>query len=307
MSFFGEFIKKKLYMNQMEDGERGRRVAKEFALEKESYQDVDMDEDLIGMAKVVFRHCNQTYFDNKLDNIHVRWSCTSREDPDPGGHEVEFINGQFKHTITLEKSFHCTAPLSEWRSTLIHELIHAYLWEVDEYNPSHGKLFCQLMKQINVDGRQHYGSNWEEIRVKGDPKYFIKRHTWKCAECQNTQDRRFNSWWSVGEHEKKCGGKWDQMGVKWIQSHCTSSELRQLEFNRFLEAYQCKACSKISVGAYPPHTHHTRCCGKFVKTDGLDLYSNYDRTTYRGEPFGRYVRRMDPEKENEKNCMMLRI
>ncbi|KAH8584988.1 uncharacterized protein ELE39_000939 [Cryptosporidium sp. chipmunk genotype I] len=127
---------------------------------------------------------------------------------------------------TYETGGRCVVSLSEpllkyrsvkeLRETILHELIHAYLFLTsnDRDRNSHGKEFCYHMNRIN----RLSGLNITIYHNFHDELSYYRRHVWRCnGICRNLPPyygyvrRSINrkpgpsdSWWNF--HKRTCGG-----------------------------------------------------------------------------------------------------
>lgn len=107
--------------------------------------------------------------------------------------------------------------VKELRETVLHELIHAYLFVTSNNRDrsSHGKEFCFHMNRIN----ELSGLNITIYHNFKDELNYYRRHVWRCdGVCRNNPPyfgyirRSINRkpgpadfWWS--SHRRECGGR----------------------------------------------------------------------------------------------------
>jgi len=102
--------------------------------------------------------------------------------------------------------------------TLIHEMIHAYLFVVDgnRERESHGTKFKQFMKDINSKA----GTNISVYHTFHDEVNHFKKHVWRCngpckerkpffgwvRRAMNRAPGKYDRWWA--QHQRSCGGSY---------------------------------------------------------------------------------------------------
>ncbi|ODM90463.1 SprT-like domain-containing protein Spartan [Orchesella cincta] len=102
----------------------------------------------------LFRLFDKEFFQGKLDGrVTVAWSQAHKMNSFVGYTEYFFYqNGHRTCTIQLSEPLLTLRPRKDLVSTLLHEMIHAYLWIV-EHNPDrheeHGPRFYEWMNWLN--------------------------------------------------------------------------------------------------------------------------------------------------------------
>ena len=155
-----------------------------------------------------------TFFFDVLDACQLKWS--KRMTLCAGTCQYSSLNSC---TITLSQPLLQYRSNNEIKETLIHEMIHAYLFLTDpsacKESGGHGKEFQQLMEFINgITGLSItvYHSFHEEVDQ-------MRVHIWKCdGKCvenapyfgmvkraMNRAPGPTDNWW--GKHQRECGGK----------------------------------------------------------------------------------------------------
>jgi len=189
------------------DEELARFLEKDFVSEIHGKLDSLELIDPIPDVYVLFVYFNELCFGNYLERVEVKWSkrmtlcaglcCYDRK-------------GAFC-TIKLSE------PLLKFRSrtdlieTLLHEMIHAYLFFNNHIrdHDAHGPQFLKHMERINISIGTHisvYHDFNEEVN-------FYRIHWWKCqGKCGFVLKRSMNRapssndfWWT--KHQITCGGK----------------------------------------------------------------------------------------------------
>jgi len=156
------------------------------------------DEDLLAPNPDIhelFMHYNKTYFDGSLGAVSVEWSsakmtlCAGTCQRIPGGAIVK-----------LSKPLLALRSTRDLKSTLLHEMIHAYLMvnDIRDDEPSgHGTYFKGLMQTINsatvVDHqRPPNGYGITVHHTMFDEVEHYRKHHWKCEKCGNVVRRAVN-------------------------------------------------------------------------------------------------------------------
>lgn len=160
----------------------------------------------------LFLAFNRQYFWSALDSVLVQWSkrmtvCAGL---------CRFQNGSC--SISLSEPLLKLRPRKDLVETLLHEMIHAYLFLTNNKDhrdrDGHGPEFCKHMYRINKDAGTKisiYHSFHEEVRL-------YKQHWWRCnGSCQHNKPfygyvkRSMNrapgpndNWWA--NHQAICGG-----------------------------------------------------------------------------------------------------
>ena len=181
---------------------------------------------------VLFVHYNIKYFSGILaEHCKVEWS--NRMTLCAGICYFECTKAQKGCIIRLSRPLLQLRPFKDTINTLLHEMIHAYLFLTTRRNHSregHGEPFLDHMRIINAaegtDITVYHGFK-DEVR-------FHRKHSWRCnGPCRNRHPffgwvhRAKNRapqpadwWWS--EHLKTCGGtffKIDRLGVQTLSAN----------------------------------------------------------------------------------------
>ncbi|KAI5064714.1 hypothetical protein GOP47_0019409 [Adiantum capillus-veneris] len=165
---------------------------------------LDPNPDILGL----FCHYNDLYFDNKLHACTVEWS-TSR---------MTLCAGICKYGAA-SCAIRLSEPLLKFRSslevkeTLLHEMIHAYLWLTNnnQDHDDHGPSFQKMMQAINdsqsVDHQRPAGGYHITVYHKfSDEVNSYRKHHWKCIRCGNLVKRASNRAPSQADCYQKIGG-----------------------------------------------------------------------------------------------------
>lgn len=161
---------------------------------------------------ILFVALNEEYFWNKLAMVCVSWS---KRMTSCAGICSYHGHGGFCH-ITLSEPLLKLRPRKDLIQTLLHEMIHAYLFVTrnNKDRDSHGPEFCKHMYRINAEA----GTNITVYHSFHDEVDLYKQHWWKCnGPCQHRKPyygmvrRAMNRapgpsdmWWN--EHKRNCNG-----------------------------------------------------------------------------------------------------
>ncbi|ELR59671.1 hypothetical protein E5288_WYG009890 [Bos mutus] len=173
-----------------------------------SWELVDPTPDLQGLF-VLF---NDRFFWGQLEAVEVKWSV--RMTLCAGICSYEGRGGMC--SIRLSEPLLKLRPRKDLVETLLHEMIHAYLFVTnnDKDREGHGPEFCKHMHRIN----RLTGANITVYHTFHEEVDEYRRHWWRCnGPCQNSKPyygyvkRATNRapsahdyWWA--EHQKTCGG-----------------------------------------------------------------------------------------------------
>jgi hypothetical protein len=153
----------------------------------------------------LFRYYNVKYFNSRLDCCAVFWSkrmtlcaglCT-------------YNRGGGLCCIKLSEPLLKFRPRSDMLNTLLHEMIHAFLFvtQSNTDRDDHGPCFQDLMNRIN----QAEGSSISIYHSFHDEVDYYRVHWWQCDRCARIVKRAMNRapsandpWWA--EHVRSCGG-----------------------------------------------------------------------------------------------------
>jgi len=166
----------------------------------------------------LFAFYNKTFFDNVLEACEIKWS--KRMTLCAGQCQLSSTNSC---TITLSQSLLQFRSNNEIKETLLHEMIHAYLFLTKpaacRENGGHGNEFQFLMnfiKEITNLSITIYHSFHDEVDM-------LRTHIWKCdGKCvekapyfgivkraMNRVPGPNDSWWK--KHQEECGGTYTKI------------------------------------------------------------------------------------------------
>nr|XP_006212441.1 sprT-like domain-containing protein Spartan isoform X1 [Vicugna pacos] len=173
-----------------------------------SWELVDPTPDL----RALFVQFNDRFFWGKLEAVEVKWSM--RMTLCAGICSYEGRGGMC--SIRLSEPLLKLRPRKDLVETLLHEMIHAYLFVTnnDKDREGHGPEFCKHMHRIN----RLTGANITVYHTFHDEVDEYRRHWWRCdGPCQhrgpyygfvrratNRAPSAHDYWWA--EHQQTCGG-----------------------------------------------------------------------------------------------------
>lgn len=149
----------------------------------------------------VFRIYNEKYFDNVIRGFAFRWCGQLRS-----------IAGRartYPHRwISLSKEIHVGRTMKIMVETLLHEMVHAYLFCIsDREAMDHGPRFLEVMNDVNARSGLSIA-----VFDNGGLNHIMHLQTiWQCTNCKEEMVRlrpvRPNDK-SVKNHAKTCSGSW---------------------------------------------------------------------------------------------------
>ncbi|XP_007173834.2 DNA-dependent metalloprotease SPRTN isoform X1 [Balaenoptera acutorostrata] len=186
-----------------------RNLAQEpLSLVDASWELVDPTPDL----QALFVQFNDRFFWGCLEAVEVKWSM--RMTLCAGICSYEGRGGMC--SIRLSEPLLKLRPRKDLVETLLHEMIHAYLFVTnnDKDREGHGPEFCKHMHRIN----RLTGANITVYHTFHDEVDEYRQHWWRCdGPCQhrkpyygyvkratNRAPSAQDCWWA--EHQKTCGG-----------------------------------------------------------------------------------------------------
>jgi len=163
---------------------------------------------------------NASYFSNRLPPIEIQWS--SRLTSSVGlfvsqsGPRIQHIPLEIRHgsgrVIRLSLPLLRKQSVTEIRSTLAHEMIHQWQFDVKKCNPSHGREFRKMMNIMNEDGLGITVYHALDTEVEAVSKY-----AWQCRQCGRSYHRQRKS---LSAQIHRCASCWGELrevssGLPW--------------------------------------------------------------------------------------------
>lgn len=164
----------------------------------------------------LFRFYDDAYFFSTLGGVEVRWSprmtlCAGLCVYDKG----EYCSIRLSEPLLKFRS------IQEYKETLLHEMIHAYLFVTKSRRDreSHGPEFQSHMRRINA----RTGFNVTIYHSFNDAVDYYRRHIWRCngvcrfrppwygylKRSMNRSPGPTDFWWA--EHQTTCGGIYEKI------------------------------------------------------------------------------------------------
>ena len=164
----------------------------------------------------LFQAFNATFFGNKLQAVECRWSprmtlCAG----------ICVYQGGGYCSVRLSAPLLRLRPRADLVNTLLHEMIHAYLFVTDNYadHSAHGPNFLSHAKRINSSS----GTNITVYHTFHDEVDVYRTHVWKCSgrcvekppyyglvkRAMNRAPGPTDPWWAV--HAAQCGGSYTKI------------------------------------------------------------------------------------------------
>ncbi|CAF1414690.1 unnamed protein product [Rotaria magnacalcarata] len=165
---------------------------------------------------ILFQQFNHQFFYRKLDSVYVEWS--KRMTRCAG---ICYYRRGGECRIALSASYLTLRPRKDLVETLLHEMIHAYLFVTHNTRDrdGHGLEFLKHMVRIN----DATGANITVYHSFHDEYDHLHGHWWRCTgSCRqwkpfygyvkrsmNRVPSNKDRWWD--EHERRCGGKFEKI------------------------------------------------------------------------------------------------
>eukprot|EP00178_Gracilaria_changii_P010304 TRINITY_DN299_c0_g1_i15.p1 TRINITY_DN299_c0_g1~~TRINITY_DN299_c0_g1_i15.p1 ORF type:complete len:664 (+),score=60.97 TRINITY_DN299_c0_g1_i15:2691-4682(+) len=155
----------------------------------------------------LFQEYNRRHFGNKITHTYVEYS---RRMTSCAG-TCTFMRTGCR--IALSEPLLKLRPVSDLKSTLLHEMIHAFLFLTKGLSrdgpDGHGPMFLSHAHRINQTERGVQITPYHNFHAEVD---VYRVHHWRCSKCARLIKRAMNRapaptdvWWS--SHQRTCGGK----------------------------------------------------------------------------------------------------
>lgn len=209
----------------------------------------------------LFVQFNARFFWNVLSPVQIKWSNRMKS----CAGVCTFHSRNKECIISLSAPLLKLRPRKDLVETLLHEMIHAYLFLTnnDRDRDGHGPNFCKHMYRINKEAGTNitiYHNFHDEVRL-------YRQHWWKCnGPCQHrppffgTVRRSMNRapgpsdfWW--GEHQRNCNGEFikikEPKNFKSYSKQSDKSKSKDQKPNRSITDWFTKNTPAIDATAKP--------------------------------------------------------
>lgn len=264
-----------------------QNVEKTESIVDRSWETLDPNPDVHSLFMVF----NKQYFSDSLNTVMVQWSKRMTTCAGLCRYQNGFCS------ISLSEPLLKLRPRKDLVETLLHEMIHAYLFLTntrDHSRDGHGPEFCKHMYRINKGAGTNisiYHNFHEEVKL-------YKQHWWKCnGSCQHHKPfygyvkRSMNrapgpndTWWA--NHQAICGGNFIKVkepegyGMKKKSAAPSHSKI-----NKQLTKPVNKITNFIEILGSPSkkvseeHTEKRSKSKENVQSDSFISLANVDETT----------------------------
>ncbi|XP_070160049.1 DNA-dependent metalloprotease dvc-1 isoform X1 [Polyergus mexicanus] len=209
----------------------------------------------------LFVQFNARFFRNVLSPVQIKWSNRMKS----CAGVCTFHSRNKECIISLSAPLLKLRPRKDLVETLLHEMIHAYLFLTnnDRDRDGHGPNFCKHMYRINKEAGTNitiYHNFHDEVRL-------YRQHWWKCnGPCQHrppffgTVRRSMNRapgpsdfWW--GEHQRNCNGEFikikEPKNFKSYSKQSDNTKSKDQKPNRSITDWFTKNTPAIDATAKP--------------------------------------------------------
>eukprot|EP01080_Neovahlkampfia_damariscottae_P006456 gene6456-10462_t len=150
--------------------------------------------------------------------------------------------------IVLSEALLKFRPKEDTKNTLLHEMIHAYLFMTKNMRDSsdHGEIFQSWMNKINKEE----GTKITIYHTFHDEVDYYRVHWWSCDKCSliikramNRAPSKHDRWWA--EHEAKCNGSFVKIKEPEKKTKTKSKSKNQPSISKFFEKkIVCSKCDE---------------------------------------------------------------
>lgn len=224
----------------------------------------------------LFSQFNKEYFYGKLDMVEVKWSpqmtlCAGVCSYDGRGGLC---------SVRLSKPLLQYRPRSDLVETLLHEMIHAYLFVThnNKDRDGHGPQFQFHMRRIN----KLTGANITIYHTFHDEVEVHRKHWWRCnGSCRNKKPfygfvkrsknrapSKNDFWWF--KHEMTCGGKFEK--VKEPEGYKPKSATGKSKYKTNINLENIKSEQKALKSASQKNSAKNRLFSKSTNNRKISQY-----------------------------------
>ena len=169
---------------------------------------------------------NARYFASRLLPIEIQWSTRLTSSVglfvSQSGPRTQSVAPETRHgsgrVIRLSLPLLSRQSLAEIRSTMAHEMIHQWQFDVKKWNPSHGREFRRVMKIMNCDGLGI--TIYHTLNKEAEA---LSKYLWWCQQCGRSYHRQRKSLSSRNYRCGYCRGELRRVGqaTPWHRFHGT--------------------------------------------------------------------------------------
>ncbi len=153
-----------------------------------------------GHLQAHWHRFNDRYFQGRLAPIEIAWS--DRLTSSAGMFEYR-AGPRHAQRCASHRSIRLSVPLHERQhhrellSTLAHEMIHQWQYDVLRRRPNHGRDFCRKLHEMNRDGLG--------VTIRHDlatAGQFLSQYAWRCMQCGELYHRQRRT---IRPRQHRCG------------------------------------------------------------------------------------------------------
>ncbi|VBB32233.1 unnamed protein product [Acanthocheilonema viteae] len=243
----------------------------------------------------LFKQYDNTFFDGRLAACEVKWS--SRMTSSAG--LCSFESRSKFCSIRLSKPLLQYRPRKDLVETLLHEMIHAFLFLSDgvKDRDGHGPMFQFHMRRINMSA----GTNITVYHNFHDEVIYHQKHWWRCTgpcrmrspfygwvkRSMNRAPGKNDFWWK--EHQMTCGGNFIKVkepegyDTKKISNGKSQSQARPTPLDRYFtgkgHVLGHLSSSSGAILGYCPNVDRSR---NSIGNTGMELEMRHAENYYNG-------------------------
>ncbi len=181
------------------------------------------------------------FFENRLPAIRIEWS--SRLTASAGlfvsqvGPRSRWVSSAYRHgearVIRLSAPLLRGQPEAELVSTLAHEMIHQWEFDIRKRRPSHGPTFREMMDRMNEEGLTITVRHQLNETVDA-----LNRYAWQCIRCGMEYHRQRRTIVPSRHLCSRCRGGLVEVSLKGVQTPRTGIAAEPNDKELWLESLQ---------------------------------------------------------------------